>query len=128
MNWDEYLPNIFTDKRFRKTSRRKYQFALNGAAIGIVVAWKPVDYDNYALNEEDMVKLLYLKQEKQFDAVFVVLATINGNIAEYVGHRAASEVNETLKSVPPRDGPHGKYWLLRQDFLALDYQDSLIPF
>ena len=128
-NWHDHLPHIFTDSRFRKSSRRKYQIQLDGAVAGIVVAWKPVDYDNFALNEEDFGKLRFLRQEKKFDFGFVVLATINGQFgsATYVDHRDIDEVDETLKGVRPRSGPHGSYWLLRQDFLPLDAEPT-IPF
>jgi hypothetical protein len=92
---------------------------------GTVVAWKPVDYDNFALKLEDIGALVWLIQEKQFATGFVVLATINGHSAEYIAHRDVHEVYETLSGVPPRTGPHGKFYLLREDFLPLDAQANL---
>jgi hypothetical protein len=43
---------------------------------GTVVAWKPVDYDNFALKLEDIGALVWLIQEKQFATGFVVLKRI----------------------------------------------------
>jgi hypothetical protein len=127
-NWDELLPNIFHDSHFHKSSRRRWQGQFNGARAGIVVAWRPADYDNYALNKADIERLLELRREATFDAAFVVLATVSGNYgSSYVGHRDAEEFYETLKVVRFRTGPHGDYWLLREDFSPLD-AEMWIPF
>jgi hypothetical protein len=127
-NWHDHLPNIFTDSRFYKTSRRRWQIEVNGARAGIVVAWRPADYENFALNKADLDRLLQLKQDASFAAAFVVLATVTGNFPSgYVGHRDAEELHEALKTVRFRTGPHGEYWLLREDFSLLD-ADTHIPF
>lgn len=121
-NWNELLPRIFTDPRFQKsrTSRRRWQANINGTRVGIVVAWRPADYDNFALNKADIELLLKLKQEGTFDEVFVVLASADENFdSTYVGYCDAVEFYETLKSVPSRKGPHGNYWLIRGDFSLL---------
>ena len=127
-NWDELLPNIFYDTRFHKTSRRRWQVEINGNRAGIVVAWRPVDYDNYALNKADIDRLLELKRDAKFHAAFVVIATVAGNSNRtYVGYRDAEELHETLRSVPPRNGPYGEYWLLREDISPVDVA-TYIPF
>ena len=117
-NWDELLPNIFTDPRFRKSkkSRRRWHAEINGTRVGIVVALRPVDYDNHGLNKEDIEQLLKLRRDGTFDAAFVVLASVG----MYIGHRDAEELFETLKGVPFRTGGHGDYWLLPLDDVAED--------
>jgi hypothetical protein len=128
-NWHEHLPNIFTDFRFRKTTRRRYQFPFNGIVAGIAVAWRPADYDNFALNKDNLDRLLELRRDGSFAAAFVVLASAGGTFdSAYIGHRNAEELYETLKTVPFRKGPHGDYWLLRTDFSPFDAPDPLIPF
>ena len=126
-NWNELLPNIFTDSRFQKsrTSRRRWQAEIGGSRAGIVIAWRPAGYDNHALNKADIELLLKLKQEGTFDEVFVVLAAAGEKFTNaYVGHRDAAEYYETLKTVKFRDGPHGEYWLLCGDFSLLDDVDE----
>jgi len=128
LNWNELLPNIFNDSRFHKTSRRRWQIGLNGMRAGIVVAWRPVDYENFGLNKADIDRLLELRRDASFDAAFIVIGTVSGNFGRtYVGHRDAEELFETLKSVPFRNGPYGEYWLLREDFTPLDATTD-VPF
>ena len=81
-NWDELLPKMFHDNRFHKTSRRRWQTQINGTRAGIVVALRPVDYQNYALNKADLDRLLELKQDGSFHAAFVVFATVTGNFGQ----------------------------------------------
>ncbi len=126
-NWDELIPNIFNDARFVKTSRRRRQIAVSGVRAGIVIAWRPDDYENFALNKMDGDRLLELRRDASFDAAFVVIATISNYEPVYVGHCEAEELLETLKSVRLRKGPHGEYWLLKDDFTPFDVPLS-IPF
>ena len=117
--WNDLLPTMFSDFHFRKTSRRRWQAEINGARAGIVVAWRPGDYENFGLNKPDVDLLLKLRRDGKFDAAFVVLANVNFGSA-YVGHRDAEELYEALKSAHFRTGPHGEYWLLREDFSPFD--------
>lgn len=122
-NWGELLPDMFSNSHFHKskTSRRRWHAEINGSRVGVVVAWRPADYENHALNIEDVDKLLELKRAASFDAAYVVLATTGENFASsYVGHRDAEELSEKLEAVHFRTGPHGDYWLLRGDFSPLD--------
>jgi hypothetical protein len=115
-SWDASIPNIFTDPRFHKAngSSRRYQIVVNGVRAGIIVAWRPDDRSNFALNEADLNRLLELKRDASFNAAFVVIAASNGNFERtYVGHRDAEELAEELKSARLRKGPHGDYWLLQ---------------
>jgi hypothetical protein len=124
---DNLLPQMFGDRRFIQSGRRRYQAVIDGIKVGIAIAWKPAGYANYGLNQEDMAKLLFLKQEKKFDEVFVVFATAGETYgtAEYVGHRDAAEVDKSLETIKPRQGPGGDYWLLRDDFLPLNFQPRI---
>jgi hypothetical protein len=63
----------------RPSAKHLHRFTLlqnHGAVAGTVVAWKPVDYDNFALKLEDIGALVWLIQEKQFATGFVVLKRI----------------------------------------------------
>ena len=120
--WDELVPTIFSDVRFHKAngSRRRWQVKIDGARAGIVVAWRPDERDNFALNKADLDRLLGLKQDGSFNAAFVVTATVTGsfdagNFARvYVSHRDAEQLAENLKSARLRKGEHGDYWLLQE--------------
>ena len=84
-DYEALLPNMFGDRRFTPSGRRRYQAQIDGISVGIVVAFKPAGYDNFALNHADMAKLIYFKQERHFQEIFVVLATDDGNGPIYVG-------------------------------------------
>jgi hypothetical protein len=119
-NWHELIPTIFTDRRFVKTGRRRYVVQLNDKWAGIAVAWKPPGYENYGLNCEDLERLIEKMSDGSLDAGFVVLATLENSKAVYIAHREVGAVRDLLKDEPPRDGPHGSYWLLRGDFTELE--------
>ena len=121
-DWDKILPEMFIDRRFTPSGRRRYQALIDGVSVGIVVAFKPHNYENYGLNHDDMAKLIYFQQERHFQVIFVVLATDDGNGPIYVGHRDAVEVDKAIGNVKCRQGPWGEYWLLRPDFMLIDYQ------
>jgi hypothetical protein len=123
-NWLDHLPHIFLDKRFIRTSPRKYQLRLNGAVAGIVLAVKPSNQNNFGLNKPDFDRLLEFLHSGSFAAAFVVFS-VGWNT--YVEHRDAEELHATLKDVPPRSGPYGDYWLLREDFLPLDAVAHVAP-
>ena len=87
-----------------------------------MVAWRPAEYENFALNKADLDRLLQLKRDGSFAAVYVVLACVGETFGNaYIAHRDAEELYETLEAVPLRSGPHGQYWLLAgEDFTPLD--------
>ena len=123
ITWDEVLPAMFGDPRFRrsKTSGRRWFVEIDGCRVGIVVSLRTADRDNHALNKEDFDKLLELRRAGSFDVAFVVLAALGENFAsEYVGHRDAEEFFEELKVVRFRTGQFGDYWLMRGDFSLVD--------
>ena len=120
-NWHELVPTIFTDRqRFRQTGKRRYVLQLNDKWAGIAVAWKPPGRENYGLNCEDLERLIEKMSDGSLDAGFVVLATLENSKAVYIAHREVDAVRDLLKDEPPRDGPHGSYWLLRGDFTELE--------
>jgi hypothetical protein len=131
-NWDERIPHIFDDARFHKSysSSRRYQVAINGSRAGIVLAWRPDERNNYALNKADLDRLLELKRNGSFNAAYVVIATVSEDFERtYVGHRDAEELAEDLKSARLRKGPHGEYWLLQEGVSPLEItNDDDIPF
>jgi hypothetical protein len=87
---------------------------------GIAVAWRPPGRDNFALNKDDLDLVIEKVEDGQLDTGFVVLATFESSLNVYVDHREAVVVRELLKDDPPRDGPHGSYWLLRKSFGELE--------
>lgn len=122
-NWDELLPTMFTDPRFHqnKKNRRRWYAVINGCRAGIVVASRTANFDNHSLNKEDIDQLLKLRKDGTFDVVFIVLASVGENYAsEYIDHRDAEQLYETLQSVLFRKGPYGEYTLLCGDFTLLD--------
>jgi hypothetical protein len=124
-DWDQLVLNIFTDTRFHKAngSNRRWQVAIDGVRAGIVVAWRPENYDNFALNKADFDRLLELRRNASFNAAFVVTAAVSGTgdfERVYVRHRDAEQLAETLKSARLRKGPHGDYWLLQEGVLPLE--------
>jgi hypothetical protein len=129
-NWDELIQHIFDDPRFHKThgSSRRWQVAVNGVRAGIIVAWRPDEYPNYALNKADLDRLLELKRSGSFNAAFIVIATITGEFERhYVGHRGAEVLAGELKSARLRKGPHGEFWLLQDGVSPLEIQYDDIP-
>jgi hypothetical protein len=125
LNWNELIPSMFADARFKQTAGRRWQACIDGAHSGTVVAWRPLGRENFALNQADYDLALKFKRDGKLAEAFVVLATSAGDIA-YVAHRDAEELQEKLKSVPARNGPHGSYWLLREDFSLLDDISAMI--
>jgi hypothetical protein len=134
---DDIVPKIFTDPRFHKSggTSRRWQINNGGFRVGIVVAWCPEGYANFALNKEDLDKLLEFRGEELFMAVFVVTARSTGSYDTgdftrvYVGHRDAEELAGVLKSARLRKGPHGDYWLLTAEASPLEItHDDVIPF
>jgi hypothetical protein len=119
--WAELLATIFTNPHSHQLSRSRWRIDIDGVRVGIVVAWRTVNYENHALPNEDMACLIAFKRDSKLDAAFVVAAKRSRYSAPvYVGYRDAEELHEELKCVPPRDGPFGPYWLLREDLSPLD--------
>jgi hypothetical protein len=112
-------PTSFEDPRFKPAGRRRKLICVDGVWAGIVIAWQPPGYANYGLNQDDMDRLLEKRSDGLLDVEFVVLATIENGKPAYVAHREAEAVRESLKTIPPSDGPYGPYWLLR-GFSKLD--------
>jgi hypothetical protein len=82
------------------------------------------------MNKDDFDKLLELRHNTSFNAVFVVIAALSENFERtYVGHRDAEELAEHLKSARLRKGPHGEYWLLQDGVSPFETNnDDDIPF
>jgi hypothetical protein len=134
---DAVIPTIFTDGRFHKSpgSSRRWQIFVSGFRVGIVVAWRPDERNNFALNKADLDRLLELLHNGSFQATSVVTATVIGSYDTrdftrvYVGHRDAEELAEVLKSARLRKGPHGDYFLLTAEASPLELtNDDDIPF
>jgi hypothetical protein len=119
LNWHELIPQIFSgDPRFTKTGRRRWLLKLDGRWVGIVVAWKPAGFDNFGLNQQDLNALVERTRDGTLFAGVVVLATFDSHPV-YVEHVTADMVLRYLEDMPPRDGPHGPFGLLQQNFAAL---------
>ena len=88
-NWDEIIPQLFTDPRFKPAGRRRKLICVDGVWAGIVIAWQPSDYANFGLNQEDMDRLFQKRGDGLLDVGFVVQATIENSKPVYVAHRAA---------------------------------------
>jgi hypothetical protein len=130
-NWDALIPNIFTDARFHKSAggNRRWQVTINGVRAGIVLAWRPDERSNFALNKGDLIRLLELKRDESFSAAYVVIASLSGDFERtYVGHRDAEELAEELKCTRIRKGPYGEYWLLQEGVSPLETTGDDIPF
>ena len=131
-NWQAMLPNIFSEARFRQKSHARFYASLNGKRAGIAVAFRTASYDNYALNNSDLARLLELRRAGTFDEAFVVAAKRAHNaLPVYVGSCEAEEVQRVLAGVPLCSGPFGDYWLLREDLAPLTQSaiaDDDVPF
>jgi hypothetical protein len=117
---DELIPRIFTDPRFVKTGRRRWALQFDQMWVGLVAAWRPGDYENHALNQEDIERLIEKWGDGSLDAGYVVLATIENSQPSYVGHLDAKQVYDSVKLIPPRNGQYGSFWLIREDFSLFD--------
>jgi hypothetical protein len=120
VNWNAIVPLIFTDPRFQRTAQRRWVAQVDGQWVGVVVASRPSNRENFALNCEDLDRVIEKCRDGALDAGFVVLAALANSAIVYVDHREANAVRELLKNDPPRDGPHGPYWLLRGSFDELE--------
>jgi hypothetical protein len=126
-NWNEVLPSIFSDPRFRQTSRNRWRIDLDGTRAGIVVAWRTWRFENHALNQNDMNRLRDFMRDGKLDAAFVVAARIapRASTAQvYVSYRDAQELHDMLKSILPLDAGFGPFWLLRQHLVPLGFGDE----
>jgi hypothetical protein len=121
---------MFADGRFHKSRdhRRRYSAEINGTRAGIVTAWRPTPQDNFALNCDDVEKLLEFRRDGKFSAAFIVLASMGEKYGSaYIAHRDASELFEVLKATYSRTGQFGSYWLLREDFSMVDAAPADMP-
>jgi hypothetical protein len=134
--WDQLVPNIFADRRFHKStgSSRRWQVTIGGVRAGFVIALRPDERTNFALNKADLDRLLELLHDGSFSAALVVLATSSGSYDTgdfqrvYIGHRDAEELAEDLKSARLRKGERGDYWLLQEGVTPLEPTNDDIPF
>jgi hypothetical protein len=42
-NWDDIIPHIFDDPRFKPAGQRRKLICVDGVWAGIVIAWRPTD-------------------------------------------------------------------------------------
>jgi hypothetical protein len=119
MTVENFVAAIFTDQRWQWFDRRHYFASYEDARIGAVLAtWTP-DYENFALNEDDMNRLLGAKRDGKIDRAFVVMAKFNGTRMEYCSLRDAERYyNEVLRHQPTKNGRYGRFWALRSYLLS----------
>jgi hypothetical protein len=97
-DWDAVVPHVFDNRCFRQTGRRLWQGAIEGNKVAIVVAFRPSDRTNFALNTADFDKLLDVKRKAKCEAAFVVLADVSANSEHrYVGDRDAEQTLRNLE-------------------------------
>jgi hypothetical protein len=80
----------------------------------------PPGYENFGLNREDVERLVEKVRDASVDIGFVVLGTIGNSHSGYIAHRDVHEVYDRVKTIPPRTGQYGDFWLLRENFLPFD--------
>jgi hypothetical protein len=114
---DEYLPNIFTDPRFRQISRFRYYAEIDGIKAGIVLAtW--TQYGNFALNRNDNDRVLTGKRNGRIDLAYIVKAVFDaetGALTYRKSYDAEQLYNSVLTSLTLLNGKLGPFWALPSD-------------
>jgi hypothetical protein len=118
----DYLANIFTDSRFRQIRRNCLVGDVDGATVGVVLATRNPDYDNFALNKPDAERLLDGKRKGRVDQAYIVAAHISGVKRTYSGSMPAEEVWHKIEvsGLQPRTGRFGEFFVLPPGFIPDD--------
>jgi hypothetical protein len=110
-----YLPNMFTDPRWKRVRSRRLYFAeIDGVPNGVVVATISSRRDSFLLNKAEFDRLLVdgLRKGKVVKA-FVVFAEYNGATFAYQTAWGAEELFvRLLKNRPTISGGQGEFWSL----------------
>jgi hypothetical protein len=121
----EILSGIFKDERWRqfKRKRRLYSAKIDGKSYGAVLATRNEGYDKFALNCEEMKRLIAGKGDDKMNAAFVIAADKSGSGHEFRGAVYAEKLNTALASKPTIHGTYGPFWPLDPSDLGLDEEE-----
>jgi hypothetical protein len=119
------LSQIFKDPRFRQLSGSRHLWfgEVDGMKIGVILATIRPPYTSFALNEDEMERLLAGKQAGKIDRAAVVAARndiTNSGGWEYLGHADAEKVREKLRGVRPRSSDYGNFWVLPSGIIEVE--------
>ena len=116
LNW-----RMFPEERTRALGVWPNQLWHNNAEkAGALVVPKSRQYAEYPVSRAGLAYVVAAVQSNKIAAGFVGLRNGRG---ERVACQPALVVSSLLQDVPPRDGPFGEYWWVRED-LTLDGRDG----
>ena len=107
------LSSVFSDDQFSQHGRYRYSATIDGVKIGVVLATKSQNYNNFALNKADLDRVIAGVSDGRLDAGYVVAATVNvtGSM-EFVDQISADILADQLKGETPRTGKFGEFYLI----------------
>jgi hypothetical protein len=113
-NDDVILTNIFEDTRWRQIDRRLYFAEIDDQKLGGVLATWNGRYDNFALNRDEMERLIAALHAGKIGTALVIAVEKNGT-GRYEFRRAvnAEELHARLHNKPTITGTYGSFWTLQ---------------
>ena len=106
------LSAIFTSPEFQQVNPTRFKGKLDGVKVGVVIATLNSSYNNYAINETDLVGAIKAKHDGKINEAYVVYARRVDGTRVYVDAVPAEDLHEKLKNVAPIVGRFGKFWAL----------------
>ena len=107
--------NMFgSDSLFRRmlSSHHLYYADIEGTAVGVVLATYNANFANYALNRDELERLLKGKASGTIREAYVVMAKLQGQTRIVIGIADAEKLYAKLKNVATRSGPYGEFWAM----------------
>jgi hypothetical protein len=125
VNWSSILSGMFNDPRFRRLSNWCWYAEIEGMKVGVVLATRNPGYATFALNKNDVDRLLAGKRSGKLDHAFLVGTSVDPlNNHVYCNFKdAASFYEQELTKLRPRDGKYGDFWTLTQFANIADLDD-----
>jgi hypothetical protein len=90
---------------------------------GVLAAYQSDRYTKFAIGEKGLNYLLTALKEERITTGDVVTVNLND---ELIARKSVSEVVASVKNIPPKNGPYGRYWLFNADLTP--YDESKVPF
>jgi hypothetical protein len=104
-----YFSKMFTDDHFQPCGRNKYF----RDRIGVVLATKNSHHDTYAVNKNDLERVLAAVAKGDLDCAFVVAAKVNGSGRPvYRGEIEARDMALMLEDEVPKVGKYGEFYVI----------------
>jgi hypothetical protein len=101
------LADIFRDPRFREIRKNCWFGSIDGARIGVVLATRNPEYNNFAVNKPELERLLAAKRDGKIDEAHVVTANVNGTQRVFAAQCRQRRSNRKLKRSGSGRAPAG---------------------